>query len=117
MTMRKRFASITERTSLVAVGLGLAALLAGSDAALARPRSSAALVQAEPTAELAPAQRAGGISLGQATAMAQRQFPGRVLRAQTVQAGDRVIHEIRILGEDGRTVRDFRIDAQTGSFL
>jgi uncharacterized membrane protein YkoI len=49
--------------------------------------------------------------------MAQGRFPGRVLRAQPVQVGDRVIYEIRILGEDGRTVRDFRIDAQTGSFL
>jgi len=115
--MRKRFARTTERTSLVAAGLGLAALLVAGDAALARPRTSAALVQAEPAAELAPAQRGGGISLGQATAMAQRQFPGRVLRAEPVQVGDRVIYEIRILGQDGRTVRDFRVDAQTGSFL
>jgi uncharacterized membrane protein YkoI len=30
--------------------------------------------------------------------------------------GDRVVHEIRILGDDGR-VRTVRIDAQTGAFL
>jgi uncharacterized membrane protein YkoI len=77
---------------------------------------SAELLQAEPASDLAPAQR-GGIALGQAIAMAQGRFPGRVLRAEPVQVGDRVIYEIRILGQDGRTVRDFRIDAQTGSFL
>jgi uncharacterized membrane protein YkoI len=31
--------------------------------------------------------------------------------------GDRTVYEIRILGEDGRTVRTFRVDAQTGAFL
>jgi uncharacterized membrane protein YkoI len=30
--------------------------------------------------------------------------------------GDRAVHEIRILGNDGR-VRTVRIDAQTGSFM
>jgi hypothetical protein len=114
MTMTKGLA-VTERTGLIAAGVAMAALLAQGPA-FARPRSSVALVQIEPVPELAPAQRAG-ISLAQATAMAQGRFPGRVLRAQPVQVGDRVIYEIRILGEDGRTVRDFRIDAQTGSFL
>ena len=49
--------------------------------------------------------------------MAQSAFQGRVVSARTVQMGDRMVHEIRILGEDGRTVRTFRIDAQTGAFL
>lgn len=48
--------------------------------------------------------------------MAQGRYPGRVVRAETVQMGDRLVHEIRILGDDGR-VRTVRIDAQTGSFL
>jgi len=39
-----------------------------------------------------------------------------VIRAETMQNGDRVVHEVRILGDDGR-VRTVRIDAQTGSFL
>jgi uncharacterized membrane protein YkoI len=38
------------------------------------------------------------------------------VRAATIQVGDRTVHEIRIVGNDG-TVRNFRIDAQTGSFL
>jgi uncharacterized membrane protein YkoI len=39
------------------------------------------------------------------------------VRAETVRIGDRLVHEIRIVGEDGRTVRTVRIDAQTGAFL
>ncbi len=114
--MNKRYAGTIERARLVAAGMAAAALLGAGDTAIARPRASADLVQMEPASELAPAQR-GGISLGQATAIAQSQFPGRVVRAATIQMGDRTVHEIRILGEDGRTVRTFRIDAQTGSFL
>jgi uncharacterized membrane protein YkoI len=109
-------------TGLVAAGLAAASLAAGSAAARPRPES----VQQDSAAEThAPAQRdrlfttqqAGGVSLGQATSMALSRFPGQVVRAETVRAGDRVVHEIRILGQDGRTVRTFRIDAQTGSFL
>jgi uncharacterized membrane protein YkoI len=72
---------------------------------------------------LAPALRGkqlialrGGVSLAQATSMAQSRYQGRVVRAETTQMGDRTVHEIRILGDDGR-VRTVRIDAQTGSFL
>ena len=114
MTMSKHIARTIKRTGLA--GLAAAVWLASGDPAVARPRSSLSLLQTEPATELFPAQR-GGISLAQATAMAQSRFPGRVVRAETVQAGDRMIHEIRILGEDGRTVRTVRIDAQTGSFL
>jgi uncharacterized membrane protein YkoI len=66
-----------------------------------------------PTAEVA--QR-GSVSLSQATALAQRRYRGRVVRAETVMRGGRTVHEIRILGEDGR-VRTVRIDAETGAFL
>jgi uncharacterized membrane protein YkoI len=122
--MSKRFTRMIERgmSGLVAAGLAVAFLAAGSAAPQPRPE----LLQ-DDTAEqsLAPAQRdqlfptqqGGGISLAQATAMARSRFPGQVVRAQEVREGDRVIYEIRILGEDGRTVRNFRIDAQTGSFL
>jgi uncharacterized membrane protein YkoI len=98
-------------------------LVVGAPAA-ARPRPL--LLQADEVVEqAAPAQRDGlvpsqqqrGVSLQQATAMAQSRVPGRVVRAETVQMGDRTVHEIRILGEDGRTVRTVRIDAQTGQFL
>jgi hypothetical protein len=109
---------------IVAAGVAAAALFFVGDPAVARPRPwplPQAEQEAEPLApaqdQLLPAQRGGGVSLAQATSMAQSAFRGRVVSARTVQTGDRMVHEIRILGEDGRTVRTFRIDAQTGAFL
>jgi uncharacterized membrane protein YkoI len=125
----QRFAKMTARAGFkeaVAAGVAAAALVCVADSAAARPRPWAlSLLQAEQQAEplgpaqdqLFPSQRGGGVSLAQATAMAQSAFQGRVVSARTVQMGDRMVHEIRILGEDGRTVRTFRIDAQTGAFL
>ena len=93
----------------------LTMLLGAAGPAGARPRSPLALVDVEPSVELFPAQRAG-VSLAEATAIATGRYRGRVVRAETVSQGNRVVHEIRILGDDGR-VRTVRIDAQTGSFL
>ena len=115
-----RFTRTIKRAGLLA-GMS-AALLLVVDPAAARPRSL--LLQVEQEVEplgpaqdqLVPSQR-GGVSREQATSMALNAFPGRVVSARTVQMGDRMVHEIRILGEDGRTVRTFRIDAQTGAFL
>jgi uncharacterized membrane protein YkoI len=110
---------------IVAAGVAVAALLVVGDPAAARPRYPS-LVQDEQAAEpfapaqrdgFVPAQRQGGVSLQQATSMALGRFQGRVVKAETIRAGDRMVHEIRIIGEDGRTVRTFRIDAQTGAFL
>jgi uncharacterized membrane protein YkoI len=123
--MSERFARMMERglTGLVAAGVAAVLLVAGSAAAQARPLSppqvgettdeSLAPAQRD---QLFPTQRGGGVSLAQATAMAQRRFPGRVVRAEPVQMGDRVVYEIRILDAEG-VVRNVRIDAQTGSFL
>jgi uncharacterized membrane protein YkoI len=126
--MSPRFAGTIRRAALMGVVAAVvAASLVGGETALARPRS-AALFQpmeterpaehAAPTQrdQLFPSQQRGGVSLAQATSMAQSRYQGRVVRAETVQVGDRLVHEIRILGEDGR-VRTVRIDAQTGSFL
>ena len=93
----------------------LAALLGASGGALAQPRPALFQFDNEAPVRAFAAQR-GGISLSQATAMAQGRYPGRVVRAETVTMGDRVVHEIRILGNDGR-VRTVRVDAQTGSFM
>ena len=57
-----------------------------------------------------------GVSLAQATAIAQSRYQGRVVRAATFMQGDRVVHEIRILGTDG-TVRTVLVDGQTGQIL
>jgi hypothetical protein len=102
---------------IVAIALAVAGVLAEAGATQARPRAiPLGPVQVDRLAELFPAQRGGGVSLAQATAIAQSRFQGRVIRAETMQNGDRVVHEVRILGDDGR-VRTVRIDAQTGSFL
>ena len=58
----------------------------------------------------------GGISLAQATQIALQQYPGRVVRAETVDRGGRREHHIRILGGDGR-VRTVRVDASSGRIL
>jgi uncharacterized membrane protein YkoI len=111
-----------KRAGLWAAGMAAAMLLV--EAAAARPRSlswqdAAQEVEAAGPAQdqLVPSQRGGGISLQEATSRALSAFPGRVVGARTVQMGDRAVHEIRILGEDGRTVKTFRVDAQTGAFL
>ena len=114
---------MSKRASFLAAGMAVTTLLV-VDSAAARPRSLSWQQDAqevEPLGpaqdQLVPAQRGGGISLQQATSMALNAFPGRVVGAKPVQMGDRVVYEIRILGEDGRTVRTFRVDAQTGAFI
>jgi uncharacterized membrane protein YkoI len=109
-----RLARNALRASLAAVSLSLTAM-----PALARTHDDAFAAGASFTPEDCPTARTvqrGGISLSQATAIAQSRVPGRVVSAKTVMAGDRVIHEIRILGDDGR-VRTVRVDAQTGAVM
>jgi uncharacterized membrane protein YkoI len=122
MTMGKRCKTTLERASLLTAGMAAAALFVAAGPAAARPRPLT-LQQEQQTEPFVPAQRdqlfpsqRGGVSLAQATSMAQGRYQGRVVRAETVQVGDRLVHEIRILGDDGR-VRTVRIDAQTGAFL
>ena len=112
-----------KRAGLLAVGMAAAMLLV-VDSAAARPRTlswqdtAQEVEQLGPSQDqLVPAQRGGGVSLQQATSIALNAFPGRVVGARTIQMGDRAVHEIRILGEDGRTVRTFRVDGQTGALL
>jgi uncharacterized membrane protein YkoI len=119
-----RFARRNKRAGFRAGVAGLAvALLAAGASAAAQPRPESpehtAVESLSPVQrdQLAPAQRGGGgVSLAQASSMAQSRYPGRVVRAEPVQMGDRRVYEIRILGEDGR-VHIVRIDAETGAFL
>jgi hypothetical protein len=93
-------------TAALAFGLG------AGGASLARPKpwlEPPAYVEIQ--VDGAPVQR-GEISLQQAIEMARRRYPGRVVRADTTTRNGRVVHEIRILGDDNR-VRDVQIDAQS----
>ena len=96
----------------MAVGIACAA-----GTAAARPKPWSMLLDAPAwsarEADGWPAQRGGGMSLQQAIDMAQRRYPGRVVRADTVTRNGRVVHVIRILGDDNR-VRTVQIDAQAG---
>jgi uncharacterized membrane protein YkoI len=98
--------------ALACVAFALA-LVGGAEARPVPQPETLIPLDADPTAQIA--QRAS-LSLADATAIAMRQVPGRVVRAETVSRGGRVIHEIRILGEDGR-VRTVRIDAETGQMF
>jgi uncharacterized membrane protein YkoI len=54
------------------------------------------------------------ISLDQAVEMAQRRFRAKAVRAETVQNGERRIHQIRLLSAEGK-VWTVRVDAQSGA--
>jgi uncharacterized membrane protein YkoI len=98
---------------VVAVSLGTLTLPMTTLAQRSRDTGSAFAPEEVPQAFIA--QR-GGLSLAQATAIAQSRYQGKIVRAETVQEGGRVIHVIRILGDDGR-VRTVRIDAATGAVM
>ncbi|MEE9142865.1 MAG: hypothetical protein V3U59_09145 [Gammaproteobacteria bacterium] len=51
-----------------------------------------------------------GISLDEAVERVRRQTGGKVIRAETVREGNRRVHVIKVLTEDGR-VQTFRIPA------
>jgi hypothetical protein len=107
----------TTRSLLIAL-IGAATIAAAAPAVAQRfppPEPSPFIPGGRGQEGARPAQRAS-ISLGQATAMAQSRYPGRVVKAESVMQGDHVIHVIRIIDKDGR-VRTVRIDAQTGAFL
>jgi uncharacterized membrane protein YkoI len=100
--------------AIAAVALSVAAAMPAAHAQSSAERGGSAFAPDEPPAAFI-AQR-GSLSLSQATAMAQSRFQGRIVSAKTVQQGNRVVHEVRILGNDGR-VRTVRIDAETGAFM
>jgi len=54
------------------------------------------------------------LTLAEAITIAQSRHPGRVVRAQTIEQGNGQVHEVRIIGNDGR-VHTVRVDARTGS--
>ena len=97
--------------SVITLGFGLVATVA--------MQPQAATIRAlgdDGSARSFIAQRNVGVSLRRAMAIALGRYPGRVVRAQTMSRGDRIVHEIRILDDEGR-VRTVQIDAKTGQFL
>jgi uncharacterized membrane protein YkoI len=83
---------------------------------------SLAASQAVPAQELVdwwPRQQyqvRSGISLDQAVQMAQSRFSAQVVKAETVRSGDRRVHQIRLLNQQGK-VWTVRVDAETGQMF
>jgi hypothetical protein len=90
------------------IALGLLMAVAGP--AAARPQAAPFGFWPEDGNASAQTVQQRGVSLQQAIAMAQQRYPGKVVRAETKQQNGRRVHEIRILGDDGR-VRTVRYDA------
>ena len=100
----------TTMTRILLIGLLAIGVHAGAGAWTLDPQ----LAFVAPDTSLHATQ--GGISLSQATQLALQRNPGRVVRAETVERRGRRIHEVRILGADGR-VRTVRVDASSGRVL
>ena len=111
MNLRTRTIRFPQRAVVASIALLLAAGIGGF--AGARPLPGLDLADVSGTGmTFAPAQR-GSVSLDEAVSIAQRRNPGRVVRAETTMRNGRVVHEIRILGDDGRVVT-VRVDAASG---
>jgi uncharacterized membrane protein YkoI len=55
-----------------------------------------------------------GVSLDQAVEMAQRRYRAKAVKAETVQSGERLVHNIRLLSAEGK-VWTVRVDAKSGA--
>ncbi|CAN5305143.1 hypothetical protein BH24PSE2_BH24PSE2_10450 [soil metagenome] len=64
--------------------------------------------------ELTVAARGPRISLDQAVSMVLGRYGGKVISAETRSRNGRVIHQIKLLTDDGR-VRTVRVDGRTGN--
>jgi uncharacterized membrane protein YkoI len=54
------------------------------------------------------------VSLDQAVEMAQRRFRAKAVKAETVQSGGKMVHQIRLLSAEGK-VWTVRVDAESGA--
>jgi hypothetical protein len=94
--------------SLAAGSFGFAGAVAAQP-----PPGGSSLAPASPFQAQLPQRRQ--LTLGEAIQLAQNRYPGRVVRAQTIQQGNGgAVHEIRIIGNDGR-VHTVTVDARTGA--
>ena len=59
---------------------------------------------------------AGGLTLDEAVAEAEKRYHAKVVKAEARQDGDKTVYELRLLSDDGR-VWTIRVDAATGAGL
>ncbi len=84
--------------TLLASGQGIAAQVAAS-------------VEQESAPPALEAMQSNGVSLSQAVEQVRRQYNGRILSAVTQVNGDREVHEIKVLTQDG-TVKTVRVQGK-----
>ncbi len=84
--------------TLLASGQGIAAQVAAG-------------VEQESTPPALEAMQSNGVSLSQAVEQVRRQYNGRILSAVTQVNGDREVHEIKVLTQDG-TVKTVRVQGK-----
>ena len=102
--------------ALAVVTLGMAGAASPHAFAYERDAGQGAAPGFEATGSAAVAQLPNRreLTLPEAITIAQGRYPGRVVRAQTIQQGNGAVHEIRIIGNDG-IVHVVRVDARTGA--
>jgi uncharacterized iron-regulated membrane protein len=98
--------------SFALVSFGYAGAVASQPPAGHPPPGGSSLAPASPFQAQLPQRRQ--LTLAEAIQLAQARYPGRVVRAQTIQQGNGAVHEIRIIGNDGR-VHTVTVDARTGA--
>jgi len=108
------------RVLLATLAAGTLMLAGGAAAAATRAQSqpehgsALALGDLHNAAFVAQLPQRRSLSLAEAITIAQSRYPGKVVRAQTIEQGNGPVHEIRIIGNDGR-VHTIRVDGRTGS--
>jgi uncharacterized membrane protein YkoI len=107
----RRARAAVAAASLALVSLGYAGAVAAQPPAGHPPSGASGLAPSPFQAQL-PQRRQ--LTLAEAIQLAQSRYPGRVVRAQTIQQGNGAVHEIRIIGNDGR-VHTVTVDARTGA--
>jgi hypothetical protein len=107
-TMLRKLPGILVITSL----LGLAGPVLAIQLSVSNTAEYGAAVMSEPS--LAGTMQGGGVTLEQAVAQVRRKYNGRILSAVTKVNGNREVHEIKILTDDG-TVKTERIQGKQRS--
>jgi uncharacterized membrane protein YkoI len=115
MPMSKRGRSLLAAVAAATLigGAGLAQAATRGQAA-AEHGSALASGEALDAAFITQLPQRRSLSLAEAISIAQSRYPGRVVRAQTIEQGNGPVHEVRIIGNDGR-VHTIRVDGRTGS--
>jgi peptidase YpeB-like protein len=109
---RTRRALAAVAAASLATALGFVGDIAAQPPAGHPPPGGSSLAPASPFQAQLPQRRQ--LTLAEAIQLAQSRYPGRVVRAQTIQQGNGAVHEIRIIGNDGR-VHTVTVDARTGA--